>query len=343
MAAAAGVHVSVASRVLSGAPEMSVRPETRARIEEAAQRLRYRPNALGRGLRLQRTMTLAMIVPNLTGAVYFEIIRGAEREAAAQGYVMLLADSGEFDRAGEALKPLVYEGRVDGLIIASASSEDQLPNDLAQQFLPYVVVNRRAERLGPSVIEDDEAGVALGVHHLAELGHRRIAHIAGPHSADTGRRRLEGYRTALRDLGLPEQPENVVSGPFTEQDGYEAMTRLLALPAPPTAVSSSSLVAAIGALAAIRQAGLRVPEDISLVGFHDATIAAYLDPPLATIEMPLGKLGELAVQCLLRQIHQETLPDTTMVTTPPRLIRRRSTAPPPAGDVTTSRQSRSGK
>jgi LacI family transcriptional regulator len=329
VAARANVHVSVASRVLNETSGVSFRDETRSRIFAAARQLNYRPNALGRGLRLQRTMTLAMVVPNISGAVSFEIIQGAERQAAEAGYVMLLADADEFTHTSEALKRLLYEGRADGLVVASATSDEKLPAELNREALPYVVVNRMATGLGPNVIENDEAGVELGVRHLAGLGHVSIAHIAGPPSADTGVRRLLGYRSALDALELPAAPERIISGPFTEAGGYEAMQRLLALSPRPTAVSVSSLSAAIGALAAVRDAGLRVPHDISVVGFHDATIAEYVDPPLTTIHMPLAELGALAVQCLIRLIGGASLPETTKVTSPPELVRRRSTAPPP--------------
>jgi LacI family transcriptional regulator len=175
VARAAGVGASTASRVLNGDPTISIRPETRERIFRAARRLNYRPNAFARGLKLARTMTLGMVIPNLAYPVNAEIIRGAERRAAAAGYVILLADAEEFVQAGEAYQRLLLERRVDGLLIASASTSEELLGELAEHGLPFVLVNRRVPRLGPSVTVDDALGMRLAVEHLVGLGHRRIA------------------------------------------------------------------------------------------------------------------------------------------------------------------------
>ena len=326
VARAAGVGTSIASRVLNGDPTVSIRPETRKRIVAAARELDYRPNAFARGLKLARTMTLGMVIPNLPYPVNADIIRGAERQAAAAGYVMLLADAEEFLQTGEAYRRLLLERRVDGLLIASASTSESFLEDLASRRLPFVLVNRRVPHVGPCVSVDDAAGMRLAVEHLLGLGHQRVGHIAGPQDADTARRRLAGFRAGLGGAGVALRPELIVEAPFDEEGGYRAMERLLALDAPPTAVAVWSLATAVGALAAAKRAGVRVPGDLSLVAFHDAPIAAYLDPPLTTVRMPLREMAERSVDCLLRLVAGQEAA-SIVVRTPPELVERGSTAP----------------
>src|SRR3989440_3291506 len=169
VARAAEVGTSIVSRVLNGDPTVSIRPETRVRIETAARELNYRPNAFARGLKLQRTMTLGMVIPNLAYPVNAEIIRGAERRAAAAGYVMVVADADEFLQSGEAYRRLLLERRVDGLLIASATTSERFLAELSRQGLPFVLVNRRVPHVGPSVTVDDVDGMRLAVEHLVGL------------------------------------------------------------------------------------------------------------------------------------------------------------------------------
>lgn len=324
----AGVGTSIVSRVLNDDPTVSIRPETRERILAAARALNYRPNAFARGLKLRRTMTLGMVIPNLAYPVNGEIIRGAERKAAAAGYVMLVADADEFLQTGEAYRRLLLERRVDGLLIASASTSERLLRELASQGLPFVLVNRRVPNVGPSVTADDAQGVRTAVEHLVELGHRRIAHITGPRDADTARRRLSGFRAGLRAAGVSVPARYVTESPYEEEGGFHAMQRLLAVEPRPTAVVAWSLAAAIGALAAATRSGVRVPEALSLVAFHDAALAQYVEPPLTTIRMPLAELAEQSVEMLLELIEGGRV-GNRVVATAPVLVERRSTAPAP--------------
>jgi LacI family transcriptional regulator len=328
VARSAGVGTSIASRVLNGDPTVSIRPETRERIVAAARELNYRPNAFARGLKLARTMTVGMVVPNLAYPVNAEIIRGAERRAAAAGYVVLLADSEEFLKAGEAFERLLRERRVDGLLIASASTSEGALAELAREGLPFVLVNRRVPHVGPSVTVDDARGMELGTRHLVDLGHRRIAHIAGPSDADTARRRLDGFRAAMHGAKLRVPSSHVCEASFDEESGYAAMECLLAQEPRPTAVSIWSLAAAIGALAAAKRCGFAVPRELSVVGFHDAPIAAYLDPPLTTVRMPLREMAERSVDSLLSLVAGQPAA-SIVVHSPPVLVERASTAPPP--------------
>ena len=323
----AGVDLSVVSRALNNDPKLAVTAETRARILRAAAQLHYRPNAMARALRQAQTMTLGLLVPAVANFVYFELIRGIEQRAFEAGYVLLLANAFDGKKAEEVYKRLVLERRIDGLLIASATDEVHLPINFGGEAPPIIWVNRRGSP-GPSVLENDEQGMALAVQHLAALGHTAIAHIAGPQSLDTGRRRLRGYIDAMDALGLEIPSEYIVEGPFTEAGGLHCMNAMLNTDPRPTAVTISSLVATIGALAAARNAGVRMPHDLSIISFHDAAIATYLDPAVTTIQMPLYELGRLAVEQMLQAIAGGELPAETFVPTAPQIIERASTAPP---------------
>jgi DNA-binding LacI/PurR family transcriptional regulator len=325
VAEAAGVNPSIASRVLNGDPTVSTRPETRSRIHAAALELGYTPNAFARGLKMRRTMTLGLVLPNLVSAVNNDLILGAERRAAAAGYVVLIADADEFEATGDVHRRLLLEHRVDGLLFASTLTET-VARELDRHALPYVVVNRRPTGgRGTTVSNDDEGGMARAVEHLAMLGHRRIAHIAGPADVDTAMRRRGGYIRAMTEAGLALDPELIAEGPYSEEGGWSAMHRLFQLADPVTAVAASSLGGAVGAMAAIHAGGRRVPDDVSIVGFHDAPLAQYLNPPLSTVRMPLREMAETAVECLIRVLSGEAIADV-VIPTPPMLVERASTA-----------------
>ena len=321
VAAVAGVDPSVVSRVLSGDGRLSIRPETRERVLEAAARLDYRPNRAARTLKTARTMALGMVVPDLANPAFSLIALGAEERAASVGYALVVIRGSVHDRLGD------LEGRVDGLLVAAATSDVDYQRE---RFggLPAVLVNRREPGEIPSAIVDDEAGSALAVGHLIELGHRRIGHVAGPQNSDTGRRRLAGYRHALAAAGLPADPMLVAESAFDEAAADEAAGRLLSLDARPTALFAANIRIAIGALSAAHRLGVRVPDELSVVGFDDVPLAGYLAPPLTTVRMPLEELGRRAVDSLLEEIGGGHAENVT-VAIPPQLVLRASTAPPP--------------
>jgi LacI family transcriptional regulator len=322
VAEVAGVDPSLVSRILSGDTRVSVRDETRSRIVEAAAALGYRPNPHARALKLQRSMAIGMVLPTLTNAVYAAIHRGAEERAAELGYVILLATGSVADRVA------ALHGRIDGVLLAIATSE-RVPVDDGGATLPTVLVNRAEPGSAPSVTVDDEAGARLATEHLLDLGHRSVGHVAGPLVADTARRRLAGYRAALRARGLPADPGLLVEGGYAEDEGFRAAADLLARPRRPPALFVANIQAAIGVLAAIRRSGLSVPADVSVASLHDSPLALYLDPPLTTVRMPLGAMGRQAVDALVGEIEgQPAAP--RRIDDPPVLLRRASTAPPPA-------------
>ena len=318
----AGVDPSLVSRVLSGSLPFSIRDETRERIVAAAAELDYRPNAQARALRRRRSMLIGMIVPTLSNVVFERIHAGAAERAEELGYTLVVA-AGTADDF-----PDLLHGQVDGLLLAVATQKHApvvVPRGLR---LPIVLVNRAESDGLTSVTVDDAAGARLATQHLFELGHRRVGHLAGPSEVDTGRRRLQGFLEACRERGDEPAGDLIVEGGYSEREGFAAMHALLDRPDRPTAVFVANLLAAVGALAAARQLGLRVPVDVSVASLHDAPLAEYLDPPLTTVRMPLEEMGRRAIEILLAE-RRETA-EAFRVETPPVLVVRDSTSLPPS-------------
>jgi LacI family transcriptional regulator len=290
-----------------------------------ARELRYRPNVLARGLKTAATATFGMLVPSLRNPVYADIVRGAVAEAARRGYVVVLAED-DSSVTEQAWDRLVEEGRIDGILVASAAPGNPILQLVATSRVPYVFVNRRVPGSGRNVYMRESDAGRLAAEHLIGLGHVALAQIAGPLGLDTASRRAAGFSDAVVSAGL-ELPA-IVEAPFEERGAFEAMGRLLQSRARATGVYVSNLNQAIGALARVSRTGLRVPDDLSLVTYDDDPLAEFLEVPLTAIRMPLGELGAAAIGALSAQIDGEAARDLE-VTTPPELVLRASTAPPP--------------
>jgi LacI family transcriptional regulator len=318
----AAVDISTVSKVLNNG-SITVRPETRERIEEAARDLRYRPNASARGLRLLRTGALGMLIPDLANPAYATIVHGAMRRAEELGFVMLLA---EFNRARsvDAYRMLVQERRIDGLLIATARDTSSVEAEFEHFGVPHIFVNR-ASASSHSVTIDDEAAAALGTDALIKASHRKLALIAGPSDVDTARRRRLGFERACAEAGINRF--RVVSRSYTGRGGYAGMRELLSRGTRPTGVFVSNLLAALGALAAVSEAGLSVPLDLSLVAYEDAELAEFAQPPLTTVAVPFDEMGSAAVEVLVAVLRGESR-KSLVVPTAPLLIERSSVASP---------------
>jgi LacI family transcriptional regulator len=312
VAAHAGVDASVVSRVLSRDPRLNIRDATRDRVLRSVQVLDYRPNELARGLRTSRAKAFGLLIPDFANPVYSSIIAGAEAAATELGYLLVTASL-----AGQTA--VLGEGRVDGLLLAG-------PEHGLRPDVPVILVNRRTAGARRYVILDDERAARLAVEHLAHLGHRRIAHVAGPEDADTAQRRLTGYLRAMTDAGLAVDDDLVVHADYTDTGGATAMRALVTRGRPPTAVFVANVASAIGALHEARTAGLRLPGDLSVVAVHDLPLAGYLSPPLTTVRMPLGELGRQAITLLASVPPDEHV--QVVVEGPMELVVRGSTAPP---------------
>jgi LacI family transcriptional regulator len=323
VAALAEVDRAVVSKVITGDPKLSIRPETHQRVLDAITELQYRPNRIARSLRTRRADTFGLVIPDFTNPVYASIIVGAEAAAAERKCVLLTGSiaSGGVDM--QDYLELLGRGRVDGLLLAGAPEGVE---HLDRLGLPHLFINRRAANTRRYVILDDERAAALAVDHLFGLGHRRIAHLAGPADADTAARREAGYRRALEDAGLSASDAEVVRGDYSSRGGAEAMRTLLERSPRPTAVFVANVAAAIGALASAREMGLDLPGDLSVVAVHDLPLADYLTPPLTTLRMPLEKLGATAIDLLATRSAKARIEE--VVAGPIELVERSSTAPP---------------
>lgn len=224
---------------------------------------------------------------------------------------------------------MLRDRQVDGLLLATARLHDPAIAQLATEQTPFVLVNRHTEPITPNaVVPDDYAGGVMAIEHLLELGHQRIAHIAGSDDASTGYLRRQAYLDTLRHHSADDQTELLVRGSFREAGGYTAMRTLLDLAEPPTAVFAVNDLAALGAIHAIIEAGLRVPEDISVVGFNDLFHASHMAPNLTTVQVPHRAMGVRATERLLDMVVDHVMPESPLLM-PVTLIVRQSTAPAP--------------
>jgi LacI family repressor for deo operon, udp, cdd, tsx, nupC, and nupG len=325
IARAADVSYSTVSRALNNSPR--VRPETRQHIQQIAVEMGYLPSAVARSLVTRRTHTIGVVVSTITDLFFAEVIHAIEETALDYGYGVILANSGgEPQRELKAIRT-VRERRVDGIILVSGCSSRE---DLCAEKgidIPIVIINNvHQEHIGCSVEVDNLGGATEATQHLLALGHRRIAHIAGPRREWDSIERQSGYEQALRARGLPLDPTLTVQGDNRPEGGIEAMRRLLALPTPPTAVFCYNDATALGAMRAARSAGLRIPQDLSIVGFDDIELAPYLEPPLTTIAQPKREMGEKAVQMILDLLAGDQAVQDCVL--PSRLVVRGSTTPP---------------
>jgi LacI family transcriptional regulator len=325
----AGVHVTTASRALNPATSSLVNPTTMRRVQAAARELRYQPNAMARGLKTSRSMSVGVLIPDLTNPLFPPIVRGIEDVLARAGYSTLIANTdNDLDRQ-VTLFDTLRARQVDGIIVATARREEKLFVEAHQQGVKIVLVNRRIDQSDiPSVTGDDHHGVAMAVQHLLDLGHTRIAHIAGPQDTTTGRGRLRAYRQALDDAGVEPDPTLVaVAHEFTEFEGAKATRAMLDARHLPTAVIAANDMIALGCLDVFGERRLRCPEDVSLVGFNDMPFIDRLTPPLSTVRVPHFQIGAEAAQMLLDRLGNPDLP-TKSITLPGTLVLRESTAPP---------------
>jgi LacI family transcriptional regulator len=327
LAARARVHPSTISRVANNDPKLRIAPETRSRIEALLKATEYRPNAVARGLKLRQTLVLAVVIPDITNPLFASMFRGVEDGAMSRGYQVLLCNTdGNPERERSHLQSLAAR-RVDGVILASTFLKDPTVRWLRHQRTPYVLVNRFSdEDVDPFVGSDDVKGATLATQHLIGLGHVRIGHLAGQPTISTGVLRRRGYEAALAAAGLKIDPELVVQSGYVEEGGADAMERLLALKKPPTAIFAVTDMTAIGAYGVARKRGLRIPDDLAIVGYNDIPLAGRLIPGLTTVHVPIHEFGSVAAGMLLEQIETAELTRKRVVFEP-HLVVRGSTTP----------------
>jgi LacI family transcriptional regulator len=331
VAALAGVHPATASRALNPDTKGMTSADTAERVMRAAEQLGYRPNAVARSLRTARSSSIGVVVPDLTNPLFPPIVRGIEAALAPYGYVLLIVNTDNNARQEEQLIASLRARSIDGLILATATLGGPLIETLAHSDLPVVLVNRRREGLPlPCVIPDDAAGIRLAVEHLAALGHRRIAHIAGPQDTSTGTTRLRAFRAAVAEHGLAADEALIGwSASWSEAEGARALCGLLDGRPSFSAVIAGNDMLAVGCYDVLAERGIGCPDELSVVGFNDMPFVDKLRPALTTVHIPHHDLGAEAARLLLgqmRHFRREERP----VLMPVRLAVRQSTGAPSA-------------
>jgi len=327
VAEAAGVHLATASRALDDRRSVMVKPETVERVRQAAADLGYRVNRMARGLKMNRSFTIGMLIPDITNPFFPPIVRGAEDCLAEAGYTLVLANTDNDEGKERRHISGMLERQVDGLLLAMARRRDPLIDELDRDATAMVLINRTVDRGNvPAVIPDDQAGMTLAVEHLYALGHRRIAHVSGPQDTSTGARRAAGFRATMSAHGLV--PRRIVeAASFGESSGREVADPLFRARTRPTAIVAANDLIAIGVIDAASAAGLRCPGDLSIVGFNDMPLAERLSPPLTTVRIPEYEMGRRGAQILLDRIDLPNHGAETVMLAPELIVRGSTTSP----------------
>lgn len=323
----ANVSPGIVSRLLNEDPTLRVRDDTRERILRAASELDYSPNIAARTLRMSRSGTIGLAVHDASNPIYSEIIAGAQSEATSAGCALMLADIDALADGGAIFRRMVSSGSIDGLLLQRAGTgSDAFVSKVAAKRVPVVALNDRMEGAVGSVGVDDYAAASLAMRHLLELGHRDIAFLSVDGELPRSELRRQAWEDALRDAGSPVDPSLIVDGGHTTDSGYAGMRAILERDEKPTAVFAANVLAGVGALTACRDHGVRVPEEVSIVGLHDFPLAAHLSPGLTIVKLPLFEMGARAVRLLLMQLDDGVSRHEIVDDPPPLLVVRQSTA-----------------
>jgi len=326
----ARVSVTTVSSIVNGRGRIS--PEVTRRVKDAIATLDFHPNEVARGLKVNRTYTIGIILPDVSNLFFNDILRGVETEARRNGYSVILCDSNEDPAQEQELLTLLIRRRVDGILLASTQAS-LAESRLAMRRAPIVCFDRHPGGFeGPAVVVDNVLASYEATRHLIELGHQHIAIIAGPGTTLTGSGRLEGFCKALQEAHLPLREEYMRPGGFSMQGGHRAALEILQLPNPPTAILVCNNRMTLGLMRALRGLDLKCPQDISVIGFDDFDWSDLFSPRLTTIVQPSYEMGKRATEMLLQVIQA---PDQHLeggkqnrVVMKAGLCVRESTAPP---------------
>ncbi|WP_087023475.1 DNA-binding transcriptional regulator CytR [Thaumasiovibrio subtropicus] len=322
----AGVSTATVSRALMNPEKVSA--STRKKVEQAVMEAGYSPNSLARNLRRNESKTIVAIIPDICDPFFTEIIRGIEEAAMEYGYLVLLGDSGQQQVRESSFVNLVFTKQADGMLLLGT----QLPFDVSKpeqkNLPPLVMACEYAPELElPTVHIDNLTAAFEAVNYLTQMGHKHIAQIAGPDEAALCEFRSQGYQQALRRSGVPLNPAYTVQSEFSFAAGARAVTTLLSLPEPPTAIFCHNDVIAIGAMQQAKRLGVRVPQELSIVGFDDIQFAEYCDPPLTTVSQPRYEIGRQAMMMLLDLLRGSDVQAGSRLLDA-KLVIRESAAPP---------------
>ena len=320
----AGVSKTTVSHVLN--KTRFVAEETRKKVELAAEYLNYEPSSVARSLKVKATKSLGMIITSNMNPFFAEIVREIEKFSYQGGYNLILCNTENDPHKTKSYMQMLSQKRVDGILVMCSTFNDHLfTTIIKQKTVPLVVMD-----WGPSVdfidqIQDNSLqGGMLATQHLISLGHSQIGHIAGPLNKLQSQRRFEGFQQAMTQAGLTVNPKWVVESDFECEGGYQAMEKILAQETLPTAIFVGNDIMAMGALSAINEKGLRVPQDISLVGYDNISLSAFFSPALTTVGQPFTKLAKLAIDTLIDRLEHPREHGKT-ISLEPTLVERAST------------------
>lgn len=323
VARAAGVHAGTASRALNPHLVGRVTPETTQRVREAAARLGYVPDQMGRNLRTRRSHTIGVLIPDLGNPVFPPIVRGIEDTLRDAGYEALVANTDDSVERQQRLVGVLQARRCDGFVIGSARTDDPDVAGLLRSDTPTVLVNRLVSGASLSIASDDDQGMRAAVDHLAALGHTRIAHVCGPADLSMSRVRLAAFENALRANGIEFDLDLVATAErYAAEEGERAFNALLDRGGPTAVIAGNDMIA-LGCYAALRSRGLRCPADISVVGYNDMPLLDFLSPPLTSVSIPQYQIGVGAAELMLRRIAGDHTPEHRTLAT--HLVVRGST------------------
>jgi LacI family transcriptional regulator len=323
----AGVSTMTVSRVINESGYIS--QETRARVNDAIAELGYMPNALARQLRSRRTKTVALVVTDIRNPFFTTIASGVEDTARARGYAVMFCSTYESEVEEAAYVRVLMERRVDGVLLVPACGAGSSVRLLQEHGMPTIVLDRHVLDVeADEVRADSRAGAYSAVRHLTDLGHRRIAILAGPEGVSTSTDRVAGYREALLEACPNGECGQILFGEFNEASGYSMTHQILQAEPRPTAIFAANNFIAFGAMRALREAGLGIPDDISMVVFDDLPPGWVLDPFFTVVSQPAYEIGTRAAQLLLERLAGEAPEGPRSIILPSELVIRRSTAPP---------------
>ncbi|WP_047285100.1 LacI family DNA-binding transcriptional regulator [Pseudomonas protegens] len=325
VAALAGISYTTVSHVLNKTRPVS--EEVRVKVEAAIASLDYVPSAVARSLKAKTTATIGLLVPNSLNPYFAELARGIEDYCERNGYCVILCNSDDNPQKQRNYLRVLLEKRIDGLIVTSAGGDSGLAQGLAGVRTPMVIVDRGLEGVNADLVRiDHQHGAYLATRHLLELGHRDIACIGGPGNTSVAQMRLAGFQQALREAGVEAPAERILESDFSSTGGYRAAAQLLDGGQPPSAIFAGNDMMGIGVLRAAAERNIRVPSELSVIGFDDILMSRYVYPALTTVGQSILQLGETAAELLLRRIACRELPVDQRIVTP-NIVLRESTAP----------------
>ncbi|WP_340621435.1 DNA-binding transcriptional regulator CytR [Xenorhabdus siamensis] len=326
VAKVAGVSTATVSRTLMNPDKVSV--HTRQKVENAVLEVGYYPHNLAKNLRRNESRAILVIVPNISDPFFNESIRGIEETAAKHGYLVLIGDCKHQQQQEHAFINLLITKRIDGMILLGSNVPFDVSKEEQKNMPPMVMANEFAPELElPTVHIDNLTSAFNATHHLQKIGHKRIACITGPDTMPLCQYRLQGYIQALRRTGIPIRDEYIVRGDFTHESGAESAEILLTLPEPPSAIFCHSDVMAIGAMWQAKKMGLKLPEDLSIVGFDNINMAQYSEPPLTTVAQPCYEIGYNSMLLLLEQLQGRMVSKGSRLLDAELLIRESTCSP----------------